>query len=42
LKDVFEPILNVVDPEKLGTLEDTRKLLAKFPSVFSSDSGAAM
>ena len=42
LKDVFEPFLKVVDPEKPGGLEDTKRLVVAFPSVFSSDTSAAV
>ena len=40
LKDVFEPLLNVIDPEKPGKLDDAKKLVATFPSVFPSDTAA--
>ena len=42
LKDVFEPFLNVVDPDKPGNLNDAKKLVATFPSVFPSDTSAAI
>lgn len=42
LKDVFEPFLKVIDPEKPGNLEDTKRMVANFPSVFSSDTSAAI
>ena len=37
LKDVFEPFLNVIDPDN-----DAKKLVATFPSVFSPDAAAAI
>ena len=42
LKDAFEPFLKVVGPEKPGGLEDTKRLVVAFPSVFSSDTSAAV
>lgn len=42
LNDVFRPFLKVIDPEKPGTLEDTKRLLTTLHSVFSSDSSAAV
>ena len=42
LKDVFEPLLNVIDPDKPGKLDDAKKLVATFPSVFPSDTAAAI
>ena len=42
LKNVFEPLLNVIDPDKPGKLDDAKKLVATFPSVFPSDTAAAI
>ena len=42
LKDVFEPFLNAIDPDKPGKLDDAKKLVATFPSVFSPDAAAAI
>ena len=42
LKDVFEPLLKVIDPDKPGKLDDAKNLVATFPSVFPSDTAAAI
>ena len=42
LKNVFEPLLDVISPDKPGKLDDAKKLVATFPSVFPSDIAAAI
>ena len=42
LKDMFEPLFNVVDPDKPGKLDDAKKLVATFPNVFPSDTATAI
>ena len=39
---MFEPLLNVIDPDKPDKLDDAKKLLATFLSVFLSDTAAAV
>ena len=42
LTSVFQPFLNVIDPDKPGNLEDARALVATLSSVFSQDTFATL
>ncbi len=42
VKDTFDCFLAVLDPEKLGTVADTKSLLEKFPTTFTEESSAAI
>ena len=42
VKDTFDCFLTVLEPEKSGTVDDTKSLLERFPAAFTEESSTAI